>query len=106
MRPSERSTCSFIPKPLGREFCEGDLSLEKLFKMKIYKTADTSGATIGITIGEVKKYDYDAAGNNYKEITLSDADKTAIKGREGKPAYSAAATPGSRAICDDFVLEY
>lgn len=107
MRPSERSTCGFIPKALDSAFCEG-LSLEGLFNMKIYKTADTNGETIGITVGEVKKYSYDSENNDYKEITLAEAAITALKGKKGKPDYSeSGASVGPRAkTCDGFVLEY
>ena len=33
MRPTDRSTCSFMPKPLSKEFCEGDLALTNLFEL-------------------------------------------------------------------------
>lgn len=85
LRPIERSACSFIPQSIDKEFCEGTLSLENLFKMKIYPTGDTSEKALDMKIGEITKYDYnpddkakDGSGG-YTKIDLKDADKDKIK---------------------------
>lgn len=109
LRPSERSTCSFIPKKMDQSFCETTLSLENLFKMKIYKTGDTSDDAnlIGITINNVKKYNYQG---DYDEITLKGGDDAAtaanikaITDQNGKPTWDGTSGSGS---CDNFVLQY
>ena len=56
-----------------------------------------------ITIGAIKKYNYDYAGD-YKEVTLSAADLTNLKTARGKPTHTAASATESK--CDNFVLEY
>ena len=103
LRPIERSACSFIPQSIDKEFCEDTLSLENLFKMKIYPTGNIKETAIDIKIGEITKYDYnpkdkDGSGG-YSKIDLKDpADTDKIKKQSGIARFANNA-------CDDFVLQ-